>query len=37
MLESELEKMKTEIEELRNKSLRFEEIKRSRKCTKLEA
>ena len=29
--------MKPEIEELRNKSLRFEEIKRSRKCTKLEA
>lgn len=36
-LESELEKLKTEIEELKNESQHFEEIKRLRKCAKLEA
>ena len=36
-LESELEKLKTEIEELKNESQQFKEIKRLRKCAKLEA
>ena len=35
-LESELEKLKTEIEEQKNESQHFEEIKRLRKCAKLE-